>query len=92
MRVLRVEKKLLKVLSISFFLVNSIAPISGLSNEILFILVAQETAKLPNVKVGGLSKSSADQPYSRCAHAAWVRVPDLFFISPTLTSGCFAAL
>ena len=42
-----------------FFKLNLIAPISGLSNEILCILVAQETAKLPNVKFGGLKKNSA---------------------------------
>ena len=33
---------------------HEIAPISGLPNEIICILVAQETAKLPKVKVGGL--------------------------------------
>ena len=32
---------------------KSIAPISGLSNEILWILVAQRTAKLWEVKVSG---------------------------------------
>ena len=44
------------MLSNSFFKLNSFAPVSGLSNEILYTLVAQETAKLPNVKVGGLKK------------------------------------
>ena len=39
-----------------FLKLNPFAPVSGLSNEILCTLVAQETAKLPNVKVGGLKK------------------------------------
>ena len=34
-----------------FFKLNPMAPISGLSNEILCILVAQETIKLLNVKL-----------------------------------------
>ena len=49
-------KKYLKVPSNSLFKLNPIAPISRLSNEVLYILVFQETAKLPNVKVGGLKK------------------------------------
>ena len=57
---------------------NLIAPISGLSNEILYILVAQQTVKLPYVKVGGLDKNSADWLNSGNAPAAWVRVPDFF--------------
>ena len=56
MRVLRVKRKYLKILSNSYFMLNPITPISGLSNEILFILVAQETAKLPKIKFGGLKK------------------------------------
>ena len=32
---------------------NSIGPLSGISNEILIILVAQEASKLPEVKVWG---------------------------------------
>ena len=48
------EKKYLKVLSNSYFILNPISPLSELSNETLCILVAQETVKLPNVKVGGL--------------------------------------
>ena len=50
------EKKYLKSGVKLFFKVNPIPPESGLSNEILCILLAQETAKLPNVKVGGLKK------------------------------------
>ena len=57
-----------------FFKLNPFFPVSGLSNEILFTLVAQETAKLPNVKVGGLKKFCC---------SAQVRIPD-FFVSPTL--------
>ena len=36
-----------------FFKLNTLVPVLGLSNKIPYILVAQETAKLPNVKVGG---------------------------------------
>ena len=39
-----------------FFKLYTFAPASGLSNEILCTLVAQETAKLPNVKVGGIAE------------------------------------
>ena len=49
------------MLSNSYFMLNPFAPISGLSNEILCILEAQETGKLPNVKVGGLKNNSATQ-------------------------------
>ena len=35
-----------------FLKLNNIAPVSGLSNVIIRILVAQETAKLQKVKVG----------------------------------------
>ena len=63
-------------------MLNPYASESGLSNEILCILIAQETAKLPNV---------CKKPDSRCARAALVRVPDLFFTSPTLTSDSFEA-
>ena len=42
------EKETIKVLS-NFFKLNIIAPVSGLSNEILCILVAQKTAKVPKV-------------------------------------------
>ena len=66
------EKKYLKVLSNPFFKLNPIAPIPGLSNEILCIIVAQETAKLPNVIVGGLKKNSATRPDSTQAHVAMV--------------------
>ena len=45
-----VEKKPLKVLS-KFFKQNQFAPVSGLSNEVLCTLVAQATAKLPEVKL-----------------------------------------
>ena len=48
------EKKYVKCAIKPFFQLNPIAPISELLNEILFILVAQETAQLQDVKVGGL--------------------------------------
>ena len=51
------KKKIPKSALKLFFKLNPIAPISGLSNEILCILVAQETTKLPNVKVGDLKKN-----------------------------------
>ena len=44
------------MLSNFLFKLNSFAPVSGLSNEIPCILVAQVTAKLLKVKVGGLKK------------------------------------
>ena len=37
-----------KYLKSVFFKLNTIAAISGLSNEILCIIVAQEAAKMPN--------------------------------------------
>ena len=39
-----------------FLKLNSFALVSGVSNEIPYTLVAQETAKLPNFKAGGLKK------------------------------------
>ena len=69
-------------------MLNPIDVISRLSND---ILVAQETAKLTKVKVEGLLKNFAGRPDSMCTLAARVRVLDLFFTSPTLTSGSFAA-
>ena len=50
-----------------FFKLNPIVPVLGLSNDILCTLVAQETAKLPNVKVEGLKKNSA-APGSTLTH------------------------
>ena len=70
---------------------NPFAPVSGLSNEVVSILVAQETAELPSIKVGGLKKNPAIRPDLHHSGAARVRVPDLFFVPPTLTSGSFAA-
>ena len=58
-------------------MLNPIAPISGISNEILCILVAQETAKLPNVKVGVLKKILPLSPIRTCA--AQVLVGHSFF-------------
>ena len=50
------EKEYLKSAVKLFLKLNLIASISGLSNQILCIFIAQETAKLPNDKVGGLKK------------------------------------
>ena len=50
------EKNTLKVLANSFLRLNTFALVSGLSNEILCTLTAQENAKLPNDKAGGLKK------------------------------------
>ena len=47
------KKKYLKIAVKLFFNSNPIA-ISGLSNEMICILAAYETAKLPNVMVGRL--------------------------------------
>lgn len=55
-----------------------IVPVSGLSNEIVYILIAQETAKLPKVKVGDLKKNFAAQPDLHHLSAAQVRVSDFF--------------
>ena len=49
-------KKYLKSAVKLIFRLNPIAQISGLSIEIMCILLAQETSKLPDVKVGGLKK------------------------------------
>ena len=70
---------------------NPFAPVLGLSNELVCTLVAQESAELPSIKVGGLKKNPAFQPDLHHSSAARVRVPDLFFVPPTLTSGSLAA-
>ena len=75
------EKKYSKSAFKLFFTLNPFAPVLGLSNEILCNVVAQETAKLPHVKVGGLKKNSATPPNLHHACVAWVRVPDFFRIS-----------
>ena len=40
----------------SFFNLYPFASVSGFSNDVLYTPVVQETAKLSNVKVGGLKK------------------------------------
>ena len=60
-----------------YFKLNSFAPVSGLSNEILCTLVAQETAKLSNVIIGGPKKYAA-QPNPHHVCSAWVQ--DLDFV------------
>ena len=48
---------------VSLFLnLNRIGPCSGLSNNELCILVAQWTAKLPEVKFGGIKKHRGLEP------------------------------
>ena len=71
------EKKYLKSAVKLFFKLNPIAPISGLSNEILCILVAQETVKLTILKVGGLKKNLPHRPI--CTTRVWYRVLVLDF-------------
>ena len=61
----------------------------GLSNEVIFALVAQWAAMLPEVKVGGTKKSWTE---SRAA-PEWcrsVRAAKFFFRPPNLTFGSFA--
>ena len=53
------EKKLPQKYCQTLFEVKTIDPISELSNEILCVLVAQETAKFANVKVTVQEKNSA---------------------------------
>ena len=57
---------------------NPFAPVSGLSNDILFTLVAQKTAKLRSVKVGGLKKKTAAQFDLHHPRAAQDRILDFF--------------
>ena len=70
---------------------NPFSPVSGLSNEVVCTLVAQEIAELPNVKVRRQKKNPAIRPDLHHLSAARVRVPDLFFAPPTLNSGSLAA-
>ena len=51
---------------------NLFASVFGLSNEALCILVAQVTAKLSNVKNGGLKKNSSAQPDLQHSKAAFL--------------------
>ena len=72
-----------------FFKLNPLAPVSGLSYEILCTPIAKETAKLPNVKVEGLKKNccSAQSVLFECGprFESWI-----FFVSPTFTSDSLA--
>ena len=69
---------------------NPFAQISGLSNEVLCTLVAQEATELPSVKFGDLEKYPAVRPDLHHSSAAQVQVPDLFFVPPILTYGSLA--
>ena len=51
---------------------NPFAPVSGLSNEVVCTLVAQETAELPSIKVGGLKKNPVIWPNLHHSGAAQV--------------------
>ena len=85
MRLLWVEKNTVKL----FFRLNLIAPIPRLSNEILCIVVAQGTAKLPTVKVGGLIKILLLSPIHTTR--VWPGSGSFFFVSPNLTTIILAA-
>ena len=50
------------------FQLNPFAPVSQLLNEIPCTLLGQETAKLPNVKVRALEKTSATWPDPRSGY------------------------
>ena len=50
-------------------MLNTIFPCSGLSCEVLYILVAQGATKLPKVKVGGLKKRSGRKMKQAVEHA-----------------------
>jgi len=76
MRVLWLETKYPKSVFKPFFKLNPFSPISGLSNEAPSTPTAQETAKPPNVKVGGLKNNSAARPdlqySSRPGFESWI--------------------
>ena len=63
-----------------------------LFKEVLWVSVCQRASKLPAVKVGGLTKSSAVRPELNQKSAALVRVPDNFDHSQCLRDCNFAAL
>ena len=86
MRLLWVKIRCLKSAVTLFFWAKSNLPLMGLSNEVLYILAAQEAAKQPEVKVGDTKKNPGLEPR-----------PLLFglngrisFRFPTLTFGSFA--
>ena len=71
-----------------FLKLNTTAPILGLSNEILCILVAKGAAKMPELKFGSRKK------IYMCLHSKyrwWNKNVRFFFGPPNLTSGNFAA-
>ena len=65
-------------------------PLMGLSNEVLFILVAQEAAKLPEVKVGDTKKNLGLKPRPQSRVMQIGQSGRIFFRPPTLTFGSFA--
>ena len=83
------EKKYPKSAFKLFFKLNPIALVTGISNELLYTIVAQETVKLPNIKVGGLKKILTLGLI--CITCGLGSSPRFFFVSPTFTSGSLAA-
>ena len=63
----------------------------GLSNEVLFIHVAQGAAKLPEVKVGDTKKNLGLKPGPHSSGADWAEWQKFFFRTPTLTVHIIAA-
>ena len=51
--------------AVTLFLAITIGPFSRLSNEVICILVAQGTTKLPEVKVKGIKKSRTQTRVAR---------------------------
>ena len=86
------EKKYPKSALKFFFKLHITVPVSGLSNEILCILVAQENAKLPKVKVVGLKKILPLGLICTTRLLPLDSSPRFFFGSLTLNSGSFAVL
>ena len=84
------ENRYLKSRIKLFLKLNPIVPKLGISKKILCILVAQETAKLSNLKVGGQKKLCCSV---RCApYACSLGLNQgFFFVSQTLISASFAA-
>ena len=75
---------------LTLFKLNRLFPVSGFSNEVLCTLVSQGTAKLLNVKVGGLKKIL---PLGLiCTRRVWAGLESqIYFVSLTLTFDSLAA-
>ena len=79
-----------KTLGKLFFKLNWIGTCSWLSNQIPFILVPQETAKLPEVKGRGLKKICSSAQSTPCKSSP-ILSPGSFFVPLNLISSSFAA-